>query len=306
MRVCIVGCGAIGSLFAAHLGALEDVEVWAYDTNHAHVDAINKNGLRLIGESDFTAPVNARSRADDIPPCEFGIVACKTIHTRMAMEEMASVFRDGAVCSVQNGIGSEEIIAEYVPRVIMGTTFPAGHITDPGVCHQDARGLTTIGPFSAKPASLEECHVLADALSRGGHETVAVADPRGPLWSKLIFNCASNGVAALTRLPHGAAYDQVGQLMDAVAREGMAVAEKLGVTLEKDPLEMIDLGREVAYFHKPSMLQDVETQRATEIDFINGGVARLGLELGVSCPLNTAVTDMVKAVEYSWTLSESN
>ena len=304
MKVCIVGCGAIGSLFAAHLGRLDDVEVWAYDPYQAHVDAINAQGLRLTGESDFVAAINARSNAAQIPPCEFGIIASKTLHTRAAMEATAAVFADGAVCSVQNGVGSEEIIAEYVPRVIMGTTFPAGHITAPGVCNHDTGGLTTIGPFAAKPASLEECERLAEALTRGGQQTVAEADPRGAMWTKVIFNCASNGIGALTRLPHGIACDQVRDVMGSVAEEGISVARKLGITLEKDPQAMIDYGREVAYRHKPSMLQDIEARRQTEIDSLNGGIARIGEQIGVPCPLNHAVARMVKAVEFSWTLDD--
>jgi 2-dehydropantoate 2-reductase len=289
-------------LFAAHLGRLDDVEVWAYDPNQAHVDAINNNGLRLTGESDLLVSINARSRASEIPPCEFGIIASKTLHTRAAMEAVAPVFANGAVCSVQNGVGSEEVVAEYVPRVIMGTTFPAGHITGPGVCNHDTRGLTTIGPFDGKPATQEESDRLAEALTRGGMETHSVADPRGPMWTKVIFNCASNGVAALTRLPHGIAAEQLRPLMSAVAQEGVAVAAALGVTLEKDPEEMIDYGIKVAYLHKPSMLQDIEAKRITEIDSINGGVATIGERVGVACPLNRAITDMVKGLEFSWTL----
>ena len=304
MKVCIIGCGAIGSLFAAHLGKLDDVEVWAYDPFQAHVDAINQNGLRLTGQSDFVAKINARSNAQEIPPCDFGIIAAKTLHTRSAMEATAHIFKDGAVCSVQNGVGSEEIIAEYVPRVIMGTTFPAGHITGPGICNHDTKGLTTIGPFLDKPASFEECQKLAEALTRGGQHTVAVEDPRGPMWTKVIFNCASNGIGALTRLPHGIACEQVREVMSAVAQEGIAVAKALGITLEKDPEEMIDYGREVAYRHKPSMLQDIEDKRPTEIDSLNGGVAAMGEKVGVHCPLNKAVADMVKGVEFSWTLED--
>lgn len=304
MKVCIIGCGAIGSLFAAHLGRLDDVEVWAYDPYQAHVDAINENGLRLTGESDFVAKINARSNAADIPPCELGIIASKTLHTRAAMEAVAHIFADGAVCSVQNGVGSEEIIAEYVPRVIMGTTFPAGHISGPGVCNHDTKGATHIGPFDGKPATQEESDRLAEALTRGGMETKSVADPRAPMWTKVIFNCASNGVAALTRLPHGICIDQVRDVMSAVAQEGIAVASAQGVVLERDPEEMIDSSREVAYRHKPSMLQDVEAKRTTEIDSINGGVATIGERLGVPCPLNRAIADMVKGLEFSWTLED--
>ena len=252
MRVCIIGCGAIGSLFASHLGRLEDVEVWAYDPYEPHVEAINKNGLKLTGLSDITVPVNARTDAGEIPECQFGIIAAKTLHTRAAMEATAPIFRDGAVCSVQNGIGSEEIIAEYVPRVILGTTFPAGHVTAPGVVNHDTGGKSWISPFPPKPATMDEVQQLADALIRGGADIVVMEDVRGALWTKLIFNSASNAMAALTRLPHGVACDQPGvrQVMRALVDEGKAVAAALGITLDSDPDALIDFGREKAYQHR--------------------------------------------------------
>lgn len=305
MKICIVGCGAIGSLFAAHLGRLDDVEVWAYDPYQPHVDAINANGLRLTGRSDFVARVNARSNAAEIPPCEFGIVAAKSTHTRSAIEATRSVFANGAVCSVQNGVGNEEIIAEYVPRVILGTTFPAGHITAPGVCNQDTGGSTWIGPFGPKPASMDEVRRLADACTRSGMDVIAMDDARGAQWTKLIFNSASNAMGALTRLPHGVACDQpeVRALMSVLVAEGVAVAKALGITLDDDPEKMIDHGREVAYNHKPSMLQDVEARRATEIDALNAGIAKIGREHGVPCPMNEAVAALIKGLEHSWTLA---
>lgn len=306
MRICIIGCGAIGSLFAAHLGRLDDVEVWAYDPYQAHVDAINADGLRLTGKSDFVAKINARSDAAEIPPCELGIIAAKTLHTRSAMEATQHLFADGAVCSVQNGVGNEEIIAEYVPRVITGTTFPAGHITAPGVCNQDTGGSTWIGPFAAKPASMDEVTRLAEACQRAGLDVIAMEDARGAQWTKLIFNSASNAMGALTRLPHGVACDQPGvrALMSELAKEGVAVADALGIVLDGDPDKMIDHGREVAYNHKPSMLQDVEAERPTEIDALNVGIAKIGREIGVPCPLNEAVAGMIKGLEHSWTLEE--
>ena len=306
MKVCIIGCGAIGSLFGAHLAKLEDVEVWAYDLSESHVDAINENGLRLTGVSDFVAPVNARSNAGDIPECEFGIIATKTMHTRPAMEATADIFKNGAVCSVQNGIGSEEIIAEFVPRVILGTTFPAGHITSPGIVNHDTAGKTWIGPFSPRPAEMEEVQKLADVLTRGGMETLAMEDARGAQWTKLIFNSASNVMGALTRLPHGIACDvpEVRSLMSGLVQEGVAVSEALGITLDSDPEQLIDYGREVAYRHKPSMLQDVLAEQATEIDALNSGIAKLGNELGIPCPLNEACTALIRGLEHSWTLED--
>jgi len=302
MKVCIVGCGAIGSLFASHLGRLDDVEVWAYDLDQAHVDAINQNGLRLTGLSDIVVPVKARSDASEIPECEFGIVAVKTLYTAAAMKATAHVFRNGAVCSVQNGIGNEEVIAEYVPRVILGTTFPAGHVTAPGVVNHDTGGKTWISPFLPKPATMDEVNLLAETLIRGGANIVAMEDARGALWTKLIFNSASNPMGALTRLPHGVACDQPGvrRVMRELVNEGKAVAAALNITLDSDPDALIDYGREKAYQHPPSMLSDVLNKRVTEIDALNGGIARLGAELGIPTPLNAAVTDIIKGLEYSW------
>ena len=304
MKVCIVGCGAIGGLYAAHLARLDDVEVWAFDLAREHVDAINKNGLRLTGLSDFVATVQARTEVSDIPECEFGIIATKTMFTRSAIEMAAPIFRDGAVCSVQNGIGNEEIVAEYVPRVIQGTIFPAGHVTGPGVINHDAGGKTWIGPFAVNPATMEEVEQLADALRRSGMECLAMADARGAQWTKLIFNSASNAMGALTRLPHGVACDQEGvrKVMSVLVKEGVAVADALGITLDSDPEALIDYGREKAYYHPPSMLQDVMAQRLTEVDALNGGIARLGRELGIPCPMNEACSAIIKGLEASWTL----
>ena len=108
MRICVVGCGAIGGLFAAHLAQL-DAEVWAYDVSAEHVAAINRDGLRLAGRASSPRSVHARTDAREIPPCELGIVATKAMFTEAAIAATAPSFADGAVCSVQNGIGSEEV-----------------------------------------------------------------------------------------------------------------------------------------------------------------------------------------------------
>ena len=302
MRVCIIGCGAIGGLFAGLLGRLKDVVLWAFDPNEAHVNAIKEHGLRLTGLSDLVVKVNARTNADEIPPCEFGIIATKTMHTRSAMEETHEIFREGAVCSVQNGIGNEEIIAEFVPRVILGTTFPAGHITAPGVVNHDTGGQTKISPFPPKPATMEEVKLLADTLNRGGAEIVPMEDARGALWTKVIFNSASNAMGALTRLPHGVACDQPGvrRVMREIVNEGKAVAAAMGIKLDSDPDKLIDFGREKAYQHPPSMLSDVLHKRQTEVDALNGGIAMFGEQTGVPTPLNKAVRDIIKGLEYSW------
>jgi 2-dehydropantoate 2-reductase len=208
------------------------------------------------------------------------------------------------VASVQNGIGNEEAIARHVARVIRGTTFPAGKLLAPGVVQWDVKGETTLGPYEPSPARPDEIEALADACTRAGMPTEALADARPAQWRKVVFNAATNPIGALTGLTHGRVCErpELRALVTALVDEGKAVATAQGIVLDADPEELIDHAArpEVAYDHKASMLQDVEAQRATEIDFLNGGIARFGREVGVPTPLNDAVTALVKALEDSW------
>ena len=304
MRICVVGCGAVGALFAANLAQLEDVEVWAFDVWEEHVRAINDDGLRLSGAGDVVARPRATSDPREVPVCDFGIVATKSMHTGGAVASVAHAFGDGSVCSVQNGVGNEEAIAEHVDSVIRGTTFPAGKIVAPGHVQWDVKGDTTIGPFEPSPAPMDAVEALADACTRAGMPTNAVADARGPQWRKLIFNAATNPIGALTGLTHGRVCEEpaLRAVVTTLVDEGKAVAAAQGIELDEDPEQLIDYAArpEVAYDHKASMLQDVEARRDTEIDFLNGGVVRFGREQGVPTPLNDAVTALIKGVERSW------
>ena len=304
MKVCIVGCGAVGSLFAANLARLDDVEVWAYDASQAHVDAINAHGLRLSGAGEVVARLRATTDAGELPACDFGIVATKAMHTEAAIEATAHAFRDGCVATVQNGLGNEETLAGHVTRVIRGTTFPAGKIVEPGHVQWDVRGDTTLGPFEPQPAPAAEIERLAEACTRGGMPTEAVADARGPQWRKVVFNSATNPIGALTGLTHGRVCERpdLRLLVSGLVDEGKAVAAAQGIELDPDPEELIDHAAkpEVAYDHKASMLQDVEARRPTEIDYLNGGIVRFGDEHGVPTPLNRAIWALVKGVEQSW------
>jgi 2-dehydropantoate 2-reductase len=306
MKVCVVGCGAVGSLFAANLASLEDVEVWAYDLAQAHVDAINEHGLRLTGAGEVQATgIRATSDASELPACDFGIVATKAMHTEVAIAATAHAFAGGAVASVQNGVGNEEALAPHVPRVIRGTTFPAGKILEPGVVQWDVKGDTTFGPFEPRPATDAEIEQLADACTRGGMPATAVADARGAQWRKVIFNASTNPVGALTGLTHGRICERpdLRRFVSALVDEGKAVAAAQGIELDSDPEVLIDHAAkpEVAYDHKASMLQDVEARRPTEVDYLNGGIVRFGRENGVPTPLNEAIVALIKGMEASWT-----
>lgn len=304
MRVCVVGCGAVGALFAANLAQLDDVEVWGYDVWREHVDAINEHGLTLTGAGAVVGRLRATADPTEIPPCDFGIVATKSMHTAGAVAAVAHAFQEGCVCSVQNGVGNEEAIAEQVDRVIRGTTFPAGKVVAPGRVQWDVKGDTTIGPFEPRAAPMSEIGRLADACTRAGMPTNAVLDARGPQWRKLIFNAATNPIGALTGLTHGRVCEDpaLRALVTMLVEEGKAVAAAQSIHLDEDPEKLIDYAArpDVAHDHKASMLQDVEARRQTEIDFLNGGVVRFGREHGVPTPLNDAVVALIKGVERSW------
>ena len=304
MRICIVGCGAVGSLFAAHLARAGEAEVYAFDVAKDHVCAMRQRGLRISGEADFTARVHATNEVDEIPRCDYGIVATKSIHTRAAISAAGHIFdQTSAVCSVQNGVGNEEIIAEHVHWVIRGTTFPAGHIIEPGHVGFDIRGDTWVGPFEPTNTPMERVEELAGLITRAGMNTIALADARGAQWTKLIFNAGTNPVGALTLLHHGAAafFPPTGDLFDALIDEGLAVAKALGIKLDGDPKALVRKAANAPGKHKASMLQDVLARRQTEVDFMNGAIVRAGESLGVPTPLNRAVWQLVKGLEHSWT-----
>jgi 2-dehydropantoate 2-reductase len=304
VRVCIVGCGAVGSLFAANLAQLDDVEVWAYDLAREHVDAINRDGLRLSGAGEVVGRPRATSDPSELPECDFGIVATKAMHTSAAIAATAHALAGGCVATVQNGLGNEEAIAEHAERVIRGTTFPAGKIVAPGHVQWDVKGDTTFGPFEPRPAPADEIARLADACTRAGMPAGPVADARGPQWRKVIFNASTNPIGALTGLTHGRVCEdpELRSLVSALVDEGKAVAAAQGIELDADPEELIDHAArpDVAYDHKASMLQDVEARRPTEIDYLNGGIARFGDEHGVPTPHNRAIWGLVRGLERSW------
>ena len=303
MKICVIGCGAVGSLFAAHLAKGEEAEIWAYDVWKEHTDAIRKNGLRLSGAAEFTARLNATSDANELPRCDYGIVATKAIHTRTAIAQTAHVFdENSAVCSVQNGVGNEEIIAEHVKYVIRGTTFPAGHPIAAGHIGYDIKGDTWIGPFEPTNTPMDKVEELAGLITRSGMNTIALRDARGAQWTKLIFNASTNPTGALTLLHHGAAarFAPTAQLFNDLIAEGEAVAQKLGIELHGDARKLVQKGADAPGKHRASMLQDVLAKRQTEVDFMNGAIVQWGEKMGVATPLNKAMWELIKGIEHSW------
>ena len=303
MKILIVGCGAVGSLFAAHLAKAGEAEVWAYDVWKEHTDAIRTHGLKISGAADFTAKLHATSDPRELPRCQFGIVATKAIHTKHAIAQAAHAFDDSsAVCSVQNGVGNEEILAEHVKYVIRGTTFPAGHPIAPGHIGYDIKGDTWIGPFEPTKTPMDRVETLAGLMTRSGMNTIALRDARGAQWTKLIFNASTNPVGALTLLHHGAAtrFSPTGALFNDLIAEGESVAKALGIDLHGDPRRLVQKGANAPGKHRASMLQDVLAKRQTEVDFMNGAIVKWGEQAHVPTPLNRAMWELIKGLEHSW------
>jgi 2-dehydropantoate 2-reductase len=293
----------VGSLFAAHLAQKGEVEVWAYDVWKDHVAAMRQDGLRLSGAADFTARLHATSDANELPRCDYGIVATKAIHTRGAIAQAARAFdENSAVCSVQNGVGNEEIIAEHVKYVIRGTTFPAGHPIAPGHVGFDIKGDTWIGPFEPTNTAMSKVEELAGLITRSGMNVIPLKDARGAQWTKLIFNASTNPVGALTLLHHGAAtrFASTGKLFDDLIAEGESVAKALGIELHGDARALVQKGANAPGKHRASMLQDVLAKRQTEVDFMNGAIVEWGEKTGVPTPLNRAMWELVKGLEHGW------
>jgi 2-dehydropantoate 2-reductase len=308
-RVCIIGCGAIGSLYAAHLARV--AEVWALVRREAHARDLNRDGLRVTGTHDFSVTLKATTNPDDVPDCDFGIVATKATQVKDSFRSVGRRFDKGAVLSAQNGVGSEEIIAMLTRGyVIRGTTFMSGtRHTDTHVQYE-LDTPTWIGPFEPTGTPYSVVEEAADLILAAGLKAQALEDAKPAQWSKLIFNSSVNGVSALTGLPHSphfadeANFSGLGRLLHALIDEGKRVAEAVGIRLHEDPWEMNKLGAMTN--HPPSMLYDVRRQLTTEVDFLSGAIAHEAERLGVPAPLHTAVYGLIKGKEAAWTFADEN
>jgi len=303
-RVCIVGCGSIGSLYAAHLARV--AEVWAFVRRADHAKALNEHGLRVSGTHEFLASLRAANDPSVLPQFDLGIVSCKATQTHDAVAPVAHLFKSGAILSSQNGLGSEETIAEIARTYVMrATTFMSGtRVTDTHVRYE-LDTATWMGPFEPTKTPFALVQEAAALINSSGLKAVALEDARPAQWSKLIFNSSVNAVAALTELPHSfhfaeeKEFGDLGHLLHALIDEGKRVAEGLDVKLYEDPWEMNKIGAQTD--HPPSMLYDIRHRLETEVDFLGGAIAREAQRAGIPAPLHTALYRLIKAKEVSWT-----
>jgi len=302
-RVCVVGAGVIGSLYAAHLSRVADT--WVLTRRPEHARALEEHGLRVSGRAEFTATLRASHDPDEIPDFDVGIVATKGTGLDEAASSLEGRFASATIVTVQNGLGAEAIVRSHGDwPLVSGVTFMSGTRHEDTHVEYILDTETWLGPYERTPTATVEA--LAELLRRSGLKARAFDDLRPAQWSKLIFNATVNAVAALTGLPHDAHFaaeeeaDDLGHLVRALMDEGKAVAAAAGVELHEDPWEMNVLATRRGSAHYPSMLEDVEARRPTEIELITGALVREAERLGVAVPLHSALLRLIRAKEASW------
>jgi 2-dehydropantoate 2-reductase len=295
--------GAIGSLFAAHLSKVADVLVLTRREDHAR--ELNNRGLKVSGGHDFTARVTAASDPRELPDFDVGIIATKATGLEAAAESLSGRFAGATMMTVQNGLGAEEVVQRHGDwPLISAVTFMSGTKHSDTHVEYILDTPTWLGPYG--DTQYERVSELAQLLVDSGLQAEALPDLRPAQWAKLIFNATVNGVAALTGLPHDAHFaaesseSDLGRLVHALVDEGKIVAAAAGVELHEDPWEMNVLATKRGSAHYPSMLEDVEARRPTEVALINGALVREAERHGVDAPLQTALYRLVAAREASY------
>jgi 2-dehydropantoate 2-reductase len=300
-RILIVGCGAIGGLFAAALSSV--ARITALDSNTEHVKQINAHGLRITGKNSRTARIAATDDPASLKNSAFDAIIF-LIKSKMTSPALAGLRRvlagNPMLVTLQNGMGNAEVLLS-VPNatVIRGVTMNAGRYVEPGRVESLVEGKSWLGPARG---SVEHVRPLAGLLNKGGLETEIVADPMGAVWSKFVFNCVMNPLGALMMGDNASRYDSpdMRALVDDMAEECMAVARALGGTFAFPPMEYVDkirAGQIPLSTHAGSMALDIERGVPTEIDELTGFIVREGERLKIRVPNCRAVYRLVKGLE---------
>jgi 2-dehydropantoate 2-reductase len=302
-RVCVIGAGSIGSLFAGHLAAVAEVSVLTRREEHAA--ALRREGLRISGRSERHATVQASSDPAELPQFDLGIVATKADGLEGAVESLRGRFPHATIMTVLNGLGAEQAVrGAGAWQIISGVTFMSGTRHSDTHVEYVLDTETWIGPYEDTPFAL--VREAADLIASSGLKVEALPDLLPAQWSKLIFNATVNAVAALTGLPHDPHFaarenpTDLGYLVHDLMAEGKAVAAAAGIELHDDPWEMNVLATQRGSAHYPSMLEDVQARRRTEVDLITGALVREAQRNGAAAPLHTALYRLIKAKEESY------
>jgi 2-dehydropantoate 2-reductase len=302
MKIAIVGCGAMGSVYAG-LFASAGHEVWAIDRWAEHVEAMKKNGLRLEGISgDRTVKVHATTNAKEAGICDLVVLATKAMHVAPAAESIKPLLgKDTPVLSIQNGLGGPETAADILgrERVMVGVVGGFGaSMKGPGHAHHNGMELVRLGEFGGPITP--RLKKVEETWAGAGFKVKLFDDIDQLVWEKLICNCAYSGPCGLMEVTIKQVMDDpdLSKVSAACATEGFAVATAKGVKLGfSDPVAYVrDFGSKIPNA-RPSVLLDLMAGRRSEIDVINGSIPRVGRQVGVPAPVNETITALVKAKE---------
>jgi 2-dehydropantoate 2-reductase len=301
VKVAVVGAGGIGSVFGGRLAASGHT-VWLIHRRRDVVETLRRDGLRLQGpDGEQQIVVHSALNTDKLVPVDLVLIATKATDTRAAAEASRPLIGpDTFVLTLQNGLGNLEIIAELLgaERTLLGMTYVGAAVMGPAHVRLTAPGQTFIGEPNRFVS--ERCELIARVFSDAGLPTQSTDHLWEMVWGKLVINAALNATCALTGATGEAALhsESARMLLGLVANETAAVAAALGIALPyPDAATRVRQHCRDVGPSKPSMLQDMERARPTEVDAINGAVVREGKRLGVATPYNEALLLLVKGRE---------
>ncbi len=303
--VAVVGAGAVGSFYGALL-ARAGCSVTLIG-RPAHVEAIRQHGLRLEMEGR-TAVVRLGTSIDlaAVRGADVVLFCVKSSDTEQAARDVAPLLRDAAVVvSLQNGVENGATIAKHVQRVVVpAAVYVATALAEPGLVRHFGGGDLVIGALDSTAA--RDTHVaaalaeLVALFSSAGIGVTISQDVTAELWTKLVTNCAYNAISGLAQATYGelTSLPEIRRVQDAAVREVVALAEATGVNLPLDAaLGAVERIRRGMPGQRSSTAQDLARGKSSEIDHLNGFVARRGREVGVATPVNETLHALVKLVD---------
>jgi len=312
LKIGVVGAGAMGSLFGGYLSAGGN-EVWLVDKWGEHVRAIQRRGLVIVEQSgdetsgdeeagnETVCRPRAVERAAGVGVCDLVFVFVKSYDTASATHQVAALLDSKTVVvTLQNGLGNREALESRVPahQILVGVTGQAANVLGPGRIHHAGSGETILCEIDG--SSSERVCRVAGALNRAGLATSIGANVHAVVWGKVLINAAINPMTALLGVRNGLLLriPSALEVMKSAIDEIVEVARVRGIALPyDDPWEkVLDVAR-LTGDNRSSMLQDVEAGRGTEIDAINGAVAKEAADRGVPAPVNLTLTRLIKAIE---------
>jgi 2-dehydropantoate 2-reductase len=298
--VTIVGAGAMGCLFAARL-AEQGAKVTLVDVDRDRLAAIGRDGITLTDDNGArTIAVGAALATDVKAPVDLVLLFTKGLHSATAIRSVAHLAASKPIAlTLQNGIGNAELLAEgFGPdRVLMGTAHVPADLTGLSSVVTHGFGALDVGGFTdaAQAFAPDVARLLHDA----GFQATVADDINAAVWEKVAFNAALNATGMICQVANAGVDNEPGRRLAAkVVEETAKVAAAKGIHIDRDRIiATIDAALREHAHHKASMLQDREHGRRTEIETINGAIAREGARLGVPAPVCDTLSDLVRIIE---------